>query len=309
MSRKSQHSKKCHIVILWIMRALVLWLIAAVIFGVYAWIFAWRKLEAYTPSKSFNPEILDHVLDGKAYGERMDDHARPYLVELDFDDQGSVLVFGAEHTKNPKDPQLADIKSQWVSFNPSVALCESRLGTFFPGLMDPVKTFAEPGYVHHLARRKGIPTYTWEPPVSVQMNFLLQDFTQEQVALRYILGPYFSNLRFGRPEQPDQYLSEILRKRSNWPGIENTFQDIKELQASWSRHFPDGPDWRDVSDQYGLPGFMSKMDTNLIRDLHLVETILDLVERGERVFVIAGSSHAVKIEPALVIAAAEKGGD
>ena len=69
--------------------------------------------------------------------------------------------------------------------------------------------------------------------------------------------------------------------------------------TAWAREFPDGPDWRDVSDQYGLPGFLGEIDLNKARDVHLVACVAELVEAGERVFVIAGLSHAVKVEPAL----------
>lgn len=41
------------------------------------------------------------------------------------------------------------------------------------------------------------------------------------------------------------------------------------------------------------------MDLNCPRDAHLVAWVAELVGAGERVFVICGSSYAVKIEPAL----------
>ena len=71
------------------------------------------------------------------------------------------------------------------------------------------------------------------------------------------------------------------------------------VDRAWRKHFPLGPDWRDVSDQFGLPGFLEGMDLNRPRDLHLVACVKELMGRGERVFVICGSSHAVKIEPAI----------
>ena len=84
------------------------------------------------------------------------------------------------------------------------------------------------------------------------------------------------------------------------PGIDEPFT-IDDIDDAWTREFPDGPDWRDVSDQYGLPGFLGEIDFNQPRDVHLVACVADLVNAGERVFVIAGSSHAVKIEPALSV--------
>jgi hypothetical protein len=41
------------------------------------------------------------------------------------------------------------------------------------------------------------------------------------------------------------------------------------------------------------------MDANRARDEHFARVVIDLVRKGERVFAVCGSSHAVKLEPAL----------
>ena len=128
---------------------------------------------------------------------------------------------------------------------------------------------------------------------------LEQGFTREQVALRWALGPYFSNLRHGRPAEPEAFVIDTLGERSEVEGMHGVLTTMYEVDAAWAREFPNGPDWRDVSDQYGLPGFLGTMDLNRARDEHLVACVAEMVDAGERVFVICGSSHAVKIEPAL----------
>jgi hypothetical protein len=94
-------------------------------------------------------------------------------------------------------------------------------------------------------------------------------------------------------------VAEAVRKRGGWPGLEGVFRGVADVEAAWQRHFPEGPDWRDVSDQFGLPGFLAEIDGNRARDAHFLRVVVDLVRRGERVFAVAGSSHAVKLEPAL----------
>jgi hypothetical protein len=222
------------------------------------------------------------------------------VYSLDAPGGGRVVVFGAEHTKRPDDPQLRALRDAWDDLRPTVALVESDLGMLFPAFMDPVREFGEVGFVHALARADGIPTYTWEPPDErVIAGALAQGFTREQVGLRWVLGPYFSNLRHGRPADPEAFVLDTFRERAAAPGIDGVFSTIDELEAAWTRAFPSGPDWRDVSDQFGLPGFLGAIDLNLPRDEHLVACVAEMVEAGARVFVIAGSSHAVKIEPAL----------
>ena len=114
-----------------------------------------------------------------------------------------------------------------------------------------------------------------------------------------MLTPYFSNRRFGRPDDPEAYVAEAVNDRKDWPGIEGTITTVEELNLAWDSYYPNGPDWREVSDEFGLPGYMGEIDGNLARDEHFVRVIIDLVNQGERVFAVAGSSHAVKLDQTL----------
>lgn len=239
-------------------------------------------------------------MSGAEYEAVISTHPRPYIVEVTAENGGAVLIYGAEHTQDPQDPQIEDIHNRWDDFQPTVALVESQLGILFPVLMDPVETFSEPGAVYALARRDDVLTYSWEPSLEVEMAALLaQPFSQEQIALYVVLTPYFSNRRFGLPDDPEGMVREAVRKRSDWPGIEDVFADVAAVEATWQTYFPDGPDWRDVSDEFGLPGFLADIDGNLARDEHFIRVVIDLVGQGERVFAVAGSSHAVKLDEAL----------
>ncbi len=275
-----------------------------VVFGgwvsVAAWLFgtAWYRVPYYAPKST--PAAVSLILSPDGYGDVIESHARPYVYAIDAPSNSRVVVFGAEHTYRPDDPQLETIRDEWKTMRPTVALIESDLGMMFPAFMDPVSTFGEVGAVHALARTDGIPTYTWEPPDErIIRSALEQGFTRERVALRWILGPYFSNLRHGRPTDPEAFVLDTLSDKSDVEGIRGVLTTMDEVEAAWAREFPSGPDWREVSDQYGLPGFLSAMDLNRTRDEHLVACVAEMIGAGERVFVICGSSHAAKIEPAL----------
>ena len=264
------------------------------------WLFgtAWYSLPSY--SVHSKPKEIGLILTREEYDTRIDTHDRPYVYEIPTLKQGGVLVFGAEHTMQPCDEQIGVIRTRWKTFQPTIALVESDLGIMFPTFMDPVETFGEPGLVYALALKQGIPTFSWEPPDEVIIKSALeQGFTPEQVALRWVLSPYFSNLRHGQPDDPEGFVLDTLRQKSAVPGIKGILDSMKKINDAWYREFPNGPDWRVVSDQYGLPGFLGTMDLNHARDIYLVACISDLVNAGERVFVICGSSHAVVIEPAL----------
>ena len=169
------------------------------------------------------------------------------------------------------------------------------------GLQNPVEKYGEMGWAFSLARKDNILTYTWEMPRELEIQHVLEIYSKEQVALFYILRPYFSNFRFGKPDNPDAVAIAYINERSDYPGIENVITSVEQIDAIWQRDFSDEADWRDTSDRFGLPGYLDEIAirSNQARDEHFVRVIIDLVQKGERVFAIAGSSHAVKLEPAL----------
>ncbi len=263
----------------------------------WGFVFAWRPLPTYSPSISAVPAVP--ILTNSQYQLG---HDEPFLVRSEREaSSGAVLIFGSRHTKDPNDPSLNRIRTEFTAFAPTVVLCEGRMtGLLFPGLMNPVKTYGEPGLVRQLAYEHGCRVFSWEPSPEAEVEGLRnQSFEKNQIALRLVLSSYFSNLRYGQPDDPNEVVNETIRKKRSWPGVGNLFADVTELDLAWSRYFPDGPDWRDVSDEQTLPGFLGEMDANLVRDAHLFSIIHELVAQGERVFVIAGSSHAVKLEGAI----------
>lgn len=286
----SKNRRRCLILI----SSLAICFIAVVGWG---WLTSWRRLAHYNAVS--DAPLTVPIMSGKEYAKVINTHPRPFIVRITTT-EGAALIYGAEHTRNPDDPALDAIRREWALFEPTVALCESRLGVLFPQLMDPVSEFGEPGLVHALARKRGIPTYTWEPtPAQYMTHLLRQPFTKEQLALRLKFGAYFSNLRHGRPAHPEAFVSDSIGNGSKWPGLEDTLRTVRELDSAWKAHFPNGPDWREVSDQYGLPGFLADIDTNSARDEHLVRVVVSLLHAKHRIFAVAGCSHAVKIEGAL----------
>jgi hypothetical protein len=167
--------------------------------------------------------------------------------------------------------------------------------------MDPVEEYGEMGAVAARARAGRLPLYSWEPRREWEIGRMLDSFPPGRVALFYVLRPYFSNLRFGRPEDPEGFVEEYRRKRTRYPGLEGTLPSMAAIDSIWARDFAGLPDWRETSDAYGLPGYLDELSarSNALRDEHLAAVIVDLVRRGERVFAAAGSSHAVKLDAAL----------
>jgi hypothetical protein len=219
-------------------------------------------------------------------------HPRPMIVR-----QQNALIFGAAHTKDPKAPEIKQIEDEWNTFKPTVAMVEGRLGFLLPGVMNPVEKLGEGGKVKALAHRDGIPLYNWDLSKEELAKQLQGRFAPEQIAIAQILNPYFGNLRHGRPNSPELFVEEYL-KRAAYVGLQDRIRTVADVDRLWKQYFTD-IDWRNVSDEQPLPGYLATMMefTNDLRNQQLVSAIKELTAKGERVFVICGSSHAYCVAP------------
>jgi len=258
----------------------------------------WWSPPYYQPDQSLS--FTTPIMDMPAY-DTFGNHTVPYFFEIQ-SGKGGVLVAGIAHTKDPEDPQFDTLNMAWNNFQPTVALVESRLGLCLAWFKIPVKLFGENGETARLAKNKGIPLYTWEPDKESEIQMLLAEFPAKQLALFYSLRPYFSNIRFGKPADPDAVMQTYIDSRTDHNGLRGLIPNVEAIDSIWQKDFPNLPDWRDTSDEWGWPeGYLSGIAnrTNMIRDIHLVESIVDLTRKGERVFATMGASHAFRIEKTL----------
>ena len=247
------------------------------------------------------PDLQVPIMDMQAYEEIWNTHRRPYIYTLGSSSGGKAFILGIEHTKDPEHSDLDSIRYYWALADPDLALIEGNGGNLFTWLQDPVKELGEGGLVRYLANRHGVKAYSWEPKRTQEIELLLKDFSAEQLAMFYSFRPYFSNMRYGRPENPEKKLQEYLKSRTDYPHLRNIFNSWEELDEKWQTDFP-GIDWRDYSSGSGYPaGYLHAIwnRSNLARDEHMIQMILELTAQGKDVFVTMGSSHAPRIEATL----------
>ncbi|QHL87011.1 hypothetical protein GU926_06000 [Nibribacter ruber] len=245
----------------------------------------------YPLASTYNPK--DAYIPFQEYSKYAQ-HPRPYVVASDH-----YVIFGASHTKNPQDPQIAQIEAKWNALQPTVALIEGKPGFTPPSFIDPVKELGENGKVLDLARTHNVPVYSWDLPKEELAKQLVSKFSAEQVALAQILNPYFGNLRFGKPESPEKYIEEFL-ERAEYVNQQENFKTVADVDRVWKKHFPTDKDWRETSDEYGLPGYLADLMavSNDLRNQKMIAVMKELLAKNEKVFAISGSSHAVCVEPA-----------
>ncbi len=245
---------------------------------------------------------LPPVMSMTEYNTIAETHARPYIYTITSSNGGKVTIAGIEHTKDKNNPQLDSLKRAFQNTEPTVALVEGRLGFLFSWSQDPVEVHGEGGLTVQLAKEKGIPFYTWEPRRETEIKILLNSFTPLQLAAFYSFRPYFGNMRFGKPANPEETLQDYINSRTDYEGLRNVLTNWNQLDSLWKADYPNEKDWRDYSDEYGWPeGYFSELfnASNNVRDEHLCNIIFELVRGGENVFVSVGASHAPRIEARL----------
>ena len=72
------------------------------------------------------------------------EHRNPYVLEFKTD-SGALLFFGAEHTVDPQNPQIADIEKRWAVFKATVAYNEGGNPPTFNDLREAVRAYGEAG--------------------------------------------------------------------------------------------------------------------------------------------------------------------
>lgn len=259
----------------------------------------WKSPPYYSVKN--NKLLENEIMNMEMYQKIAGTHRRPYCYSINSVSGGSVFIVGVEHVTNRNHSQFDTIQKLWNESEPTVALIEGRLGFLFTWFQDPVTEYRESGFVSELAKMNNVELYTWEPTRDDEIEILMKQFSAEQIALFYSFRPYFSNMRNGKPENPEMRFQEYLKSRTDYEHIRNIYQSWEELDSIWNLDYPN-ISWRDYSDEQGWPkGYLHEIwnESNLARDFHLIQVISELVENGESVFVTMGVSHAPRIEIAL----------
>lgn len=212
----------------------------------------------------------------------------------------NVAILGFSHTRDPKDPQFQSAQSVWADFRPTVVLVEGKPSGPLASI-GSIEKFGESGFVAAFARQKGLKHYTWDVPEDQMVASLVEHFPKEDVAMLITGNAYFSRFRFGKPADPDAELQSLIDKRGGYTELGGVIKTVADFDRLWKLRCRGAKDWRDTSDQFGLPEPLERVAqrSRQLRDCHLLESISNFSKRGERVLAAVGQSHAIRIEPAL----------
>ena len=264
----------------------------------------WLPPKKYEPKDNVNLQPPVMSLDVYTSSGLIDTHPRPYIYTIQSKSgKGAVLVFGLEHTFDPGDKQLPAMKEHWDKFNPTVAMVEGNLDLILTWLFDPVKASGEGGYTQKLAKKKGIKIYSWEAGRYAEIDHVLGKFDPKHVALFYCLRPYHNKWGDLSKSKQDEKMKGLINKRTNYKTLKGSVTSVAQFDSIWKADYPNEVSWRNYKHpRNGWPaGILGNIaqEGNAIRNINLCNSIIELVNKGERVFVSMGSSHAVVIDKTL----------
>lgn len=264
----------------------------------------WTSPKSYVPTKRVALQQSVMSLEEYTNSGLIDTHARPYTYTVQSKrGKGAVLVCGVDHTNDPQNKQLAILKSEWAKFNPTVAMVEGRLGFLFSWVQDPVSKLGEGGLTANLAKSNKVKLYSWEPTRDSEIEALLERFDPVHIAAFYCLRPYRGNYSGLSTDESNKVMKKLISERTNRDGIKGFITSVEEIDSLWKKYYPKLDDWRTYKHpRNGWPDGTFKQiaeATNSIRDVHMCNSIIELVNEGEQVFITMGASHAPRIEKSL----------
>ena len=264
----------------------------------------WLPPKIYHPKEqvTLHPPVM--TLEEYTSSGLIDTHARPYIFMVESkQNNGAVLVFGAEHIKDPAHRQFLMMEEKWNSFNPTVAMLEGRLGFLFSWTQDPIKEKGESGLTAKMAKSKRIKLYTWEPGREAEINYFLANYDTKHIASFFCLQIYQNRWsQFSKSEQ-DNIMGKMIFRRTRYDGLKGSITSVEQVDSIWKADYPTEVSWRSYKHpENGWPEGKFKQiaeQSSYLRDEHTCRSIIELVNKGERVFISVGASHAACIEKTL----------
>lgn len=171
----------------------------------YGWLLLMLSCGVLATGQNSEQSILSY----KQYGAI--EHQNPYVLEFKTG-SGRLLFYGAEHTVEPKNPQVGDIENRWAAFQPT--------------------TYGEAGLVRFLAGRDQVPVATFEPPFDEEIAYLLRTYTPQQLKVFYVLRQVTEERSRQASTSVDDRITSWLSRYLPAHGLKNSPNTLTELSIA-----------------------------------------------------------------------------
>lgn len=254
-------------------------------------------------------KLLTYQQMAQKYDELNKNHSEPpFFYKIQKGDQLFYYV-GFEHTYDPLDPQFTKLKQLWDDFlakiDPKKALVLVEGGERTPQATakDSIKHGGEAELTTLLAHQHKIKCLSPEPGEEQEIKELLKQFPREGTMYYYFARIANQWLRAGKPFGLREYLESTgmrtYRQMTNWPDFQLSLEDFIKIHDKLHDH-PFSEDDQECFYQDSNPNFNPiSAACSEIRDEYMVKEVIKLWKEGKSLFIVYGSGHAIRQEPAL----------
>lgn len=236
------------------------------------------------------------------YGDKIKD--RLFTLDLASPGGGHLLYLGARHSLDPSDLEFGEFEKAWNDFKPTIAFYEggSVSRPVAASRDEEIKTSGEPGLIRFLAARDNIVAASLEPSRQDEVNYLLKEFSAEQVKLFYVLRVIAESRDLHKHSETElrAEVGKVLDRFSRLKGLESVIQNPAQLDAAYHRYWKSPQNWWEAPADWFSPSTKEtggiftnqvNMRSSGYRDLHMYEVLAKAALEGKRVFAIVGRDH------------------
>lgn len=238
----------------------------------------------------------------------------PYVVEVQGVGQ-NLLFYGSEHTNDPEHSQFQDIEERWEAFvrnaTKPIALVEGRFDEVSKAeTQDRSKSIVDGGeaqFVVYLARKDGVEVASPEPDRVWEANELAKEFGRDNVVFYYFIRQVGWWNRFTEKLDIQSEAKKMLGLMEKTYGWDDVDFSVERMAAIHEELFAKPLVWNDTQWVYDIttPTPQDYVTNELarrsgeLRDEYILGQIMKYWREGKSPFLVFGSAHAIRLEPAL----------
>lgn len=237
----------------------------------------------------------------------------PYIFQINKDGQ-DLVYFGAEHSNDPNNEQFRLMEKLWNeilhkhSRENIISIFEGS-GVFKINLSkeESILRFGESGFIAYLGNKSGVQVFGFEPNRGDIMKELIEKYDKENCFYQHIAQLILQWNRYLRKPDFENYINRFIKrdeKETGWGNFDFSLSNIKVIHEKLFNTTFDENDKDffskivDPSKNIGIINEITRR-VSLIRNINIVQGISGEWKKGNSIFVVYGSGHAVIQEPAL----------
>jgi len=222
-----------------------------------------------------------------------------------------LFYFGANHSRNPADPQYQALKEYWNKFlkatngKDGIVLVEGRLRKLEKDEKTAIINGSEGSFVTLLAHKAGVPIAS--PDISdEELMKRLPDMNRDEILLYWFLS-WLNNFQKHAEPKPDfeksaQMWCENQKQREIWKNVDISLRRLKELYKKiLGKEFNKDGNPNDLVNPNKEGTSINKIARTQsdLRDLNIASEIERYWNEGKSIFVVFGRGHLIIQEPVL----------